>query len=57
MAETELDEPAAAELFENAGRDLRVALVMHRANADKTAAENALERSAFVVETAVGLLK
>lgn len=57
MAETELDEPAAKELFENADGDLRVALVMHHTHADKTSAKNALERSAFVVETAVGLLK
>ena len=53
MAETELDEPAAKELFENADGDLRVALVMHRTHADKTSAQNALERSAYVVATAV----
>jgi N-acetylmuramic acid 6-phosphate (MurNAc-6-P) etherase len=57
MAETNLDETAAKKLFENAGGDLRIALVMHRTNADKTSAKNALERSEFVVETAVDMLK
>jgi N-acetylmuramic acid 6-phosphate etherase len=53
MAETNLDETGAERLFENADGDLRIALVMHRTNADKTSAKNALERSEFVVETAV----
>lgn len=56
MAETNLNETAARELFGKAENDLRVALVMHRTRADKTTAKDALERSAFVVETAVKML-
>ena len=53
MAETNLSEAAATRLFESSGRDLRVALVMHRANVNKVLAITALEGSAFVVESAV----
>lgn len=56
MAETGLDEPNASGLFAKAGGDLRVALVMHRGGVDNVKAEQALNRSAFVVETALEFL-
>lgn len=56
-AETGLDEPAVSELLARANGDLRVALVMHRGGVDNTKAENALERSAYVVDEAVEILK
>lgn len=56
-AETGLDEGSAADLFANANGDLRVALVMHRGGVDNTKAEYALERSAYVVDDAVEMLK
>lgn len=54
MAETGLDESAAEILMDNAGGDLRVALVMNRAGTDRETAESALEGADFVVENAVG---
>lgn len=56
MAETGIDEKAAAQVIENAGGDLRIALVMQKGSASPTAAEAALDRSDFVVEKAIALL-
>lgn len=57
MAETGLNEAAALTLFKEAGDDLRVALVMQNASADRNVAESALAASNFVVENAVTSLK
>ena len=56
MAETGLDEAAAAALFNEAGGDFRVALVMFRAQTDKSSADKALRDSAYVIEIAVKTL-
>lgn len=56
MAETNLTETEASELFESSGRDLRVALVMARSSVAKQVAADALEKSNFVVENAVSIL-
>jgi N-acetylmuramic acid 6-phosphate etherase len=53
MAETSLDETAAQKLFAEAGEDLRVALVMFQANANREAAEKVLNETNFVVEKAI----
>lgn len=53
MAETGLNETAAANLLNEVGQDLRVALVMSKASVNKTAAEKALQDSNFSVEKAV----
>ncbi|HST53434.1 MAG TPA: N-acetylmuramic acid 6-phosphate etherase [Pyrinomonadaceae bacterium] len=52
-AEAGLDERAAAEAFERAGDDLRVALVMSETNRSREEARAALEESGWVVERAV----
>ncbi len=57
MAETGLDEAAAAELFDDAGGDLRVALVMNKASADRTEAQTALLGSDQVVDLAIEKLR
>lgn len=57
MAETGLEETPAAELLAEAGGDLRVALVMKRGAVTVALAKNALERTAFVVDDAVSLLR
>lgn len=57
MAETGMEEANASKLLEDAAFDLRVALVMYRAGVDQDEAENALEKSAFVVDEAVENLK
>ena len=57
MDEAKIDEVTATKLMENAGGDLRVALVMHRANADLRSAQTALERSSYVVDAAVSALE
>jgi N-acetylmuramic acid 6-phosphate etherase len=51
--EAGLDATAAAKLMEQAGGDLRVALVMHKGKIDQASAESALAQSNFVVEEAV----
>lgn len=56
MAETELDEPEASKLLDEAGFDLRTAIVMHRSGLGRAEAENALEDSDFVVDDAVTAL-
>lgn len=54
MAETSLDETAAKDLMSNANNDLRVALVMEKANVDFESAQKALEENNFIVEKAIG---
>ncbi len=56
IAETELNETAAQELIDGANGDLRAALVMHRAGVTLETAEDALNRTNFVVEQAVAFL-
>ncbi len=53
IAETGLDEAAAANLLNEVDNDLRIALVMSKASVDKTIAEDALQDSNFSVEKAV----
>jgi N-acetylmuramic acid 6-phosphate etherase len=53
MAETSLNEATAADLLLRASGDLRVAIVMHRANVSCEAASAALESTNFVVERAI----
>ena len=57
MAETALDETAAAELLNAAHDDLRVAIVMHKANANFETAEKSLEENDFVIEKATEKLR
>lgn len=56
MDEAAIDEAAAMKLMEDAGGDLRVALVMHRTSTDVRAAQTALEMSSYVVDAAVSAL-
>ncbi len=53
MAETDLDEQTAQVKFEEANHDLRVAIVMQKANVSRTAAENALTANNFMIKKAV----
>jgi len=57
VAETGLDMQAATTLLEAAGADLRVALVMSKANSTKEAARSALGESHWIVEDAVEFLR
>ncbi len=57
MTETGLDETAATILFNEAGGDYRIALVMFRGNAGRALAETALKNNDFVVEKALANLK
>jgi len=57
MAETGLAAAAAAELFDAAGGDLRVALVMNKASVDRTEAQTALLGSDQVVDRAIEKLR
>jgi N-acetylmuramic acid 6-phosphate etherase len=58
MSETGLDEPTAKDFMSKANDDLRVAIVMFRANVDNETAKNALIECNFVVEKAIqNLLK
>jgi N-acetylmuramic acid 6-phosphate etherase len=57
MTETDLDAAAAKELMKKADGDLRVALVMQKANVDSEKALRTLNETDFVVEKAVKLLK
>ncbi len=52
-AETNLDETAARNLMNKANNDLRIALVMFRANINREAAERYLIETDFVVERAM----
>jgi N-acetylmuramic acid 6-phosphate etherase len=56
MAETGIDEQAAAKALEAAGTDLRVALVMIKGGSDKERAIAALTKSGWKVEDAITLL-
>lgn len=53
MAETGLDQQSAQVKFEEAGGDLRVAIVMQKANVSRTMAENVLTANDFMIEKAV----
>ncbi len=57
MTETGLDEAAATLLFNEAGGDYRIALVMFGGNASRALAETALKNNDFVVEKALANLK
>lgn len=54
MSETDLDETTAQVLMNDAGEDLRVAIVMFRAKVDAETAKKALSENDFVVDKAVG---
>jgi len=53
MAETDLDETSAQNLLTEANHDLRVAIVMQKANVSCEVAENALRKNDFVIELAI----
>ncbi len=57
MAETDLSEDEAKDLMSKANDDLRVALVMQKANANFETAEKTLKETDFVVENAIELAK
>lgn len=57
IAETGLDETAAADLLGRAGDDLRVAIVMHRTGNDADDSRSALAGHDFVIESAVNALR
>ncbi len=56
MAECDLDEDTAGGVLEDAGWDLRVAIVMVKANATRELAEDALKRSNYTIARAVASL-
>jgi N-acetylmuramic acid 6-phosphate etherase len=56
MAECELDEATARGVLEQADWDLRVAMVMVKANATREMAEDALKKSNYTIARAVALL-
>jgi N-acetylmuramic acid 6-phosphate etherase len=53
MAETDLEESSAQNLLTQANYDLRVAIVMQKANVSRETAEKALAENSFVIEDAV----
>ncbi len=53
MTETDLDETFAEKLLNEANNDLRVAIVMQKANVSREAAEKALAENEFVIEKAL----
>lgn len=53
MSETNLDEESAKDLMNEAGEDLRVAIVIFRAKVNAETAKNALIETDFVVDKAV----
>ncbi len=53
MAETGLDQQSAQVKFEEANSDLRVAIVMQKANVSRETAENVLTANDFMIEKAV----
>lgn len=53
IAETHLEESAAEKLMNDAGGDLRIAIVMNAAKLDAVSARESLERNEWVVERAV----
>lgn len=56
MSETDLDKASAQTLMSQANEDLRVAIVMHKANASRKTAESALTENDFVIEKATEIL-
>jgi N-acetylmuramic acid 6-phosphate etherase len=56
MAECGLDEATARGLLETANWDLRVAIVMIKANATREIAEDALKRSSYAISRAIAYL-
>ncbi len=56
MAETGLDEAAASLIMNDAGNDLRVALVMTASGVDQATANRVLSENEFVVEKAIASL-
>ncbi len=57
MAETGLDESAARSLFDEAGGDFRIALVMFGGNASRALAEAALRQEDFVIDKAIAAVR
>lgn len=57
MDETGLDETAASDLMNEAKDDLRVAIVMSKANASYEVSKNSLTENDFVIEKALEILK
>ena len=57
MSETDLDETAAQNLLNEAGGDLRVAIVMRKTGASSEKARKSLEENDFVIEKAVLTIK
>lgn len=53
MAETNLDGATARELLNKAGGDLRVAIVMQKANVSSEKAQNSLAENGFVIEKTI----
>ncbi len=53
MSETDLDEAAAQNLLNEANDDLRVSIVMHKANVNRETAEKSLAKNEFVIEKAI----
>jgi len=56
MAECELDEATACGVLEAADWDLRVAMVMIKANATREMAEDALKKSGYIISRAIAYL-
>ncbi len=56
MAECSLDKAAAEAVLQAAGWDLRVAIVMVKTNAAREAAEDALQKSNFIIARAISSL-
>ncbi len=56
MSETNLDEDSADKILNEANNDLRVAIVMQKADVSREVAETALIENDFVIEKAVGNL-
>ncbi|MGI8470125.1 MAG: N-acetylmuramic acid 6-phosphate etherase, partial [Pyrinomonadaceae bacterium] len=57
MTETNLDETAARNLMKKSNGDLRIALIMFRANVNSETAQMALRETNFAVESAIQKLK
>ncbi len=57
MSETDLDEISAQNLLTEANHDLRVAIVMQKANVRRESAEKALTENDFVIEKAVEIAR
>ncbi|CAA9417634.1 MAG: N-acetylmuramic acid 6-phosphate etherase [uncultured Pyrinomonadaceae bacterium] len=57
MSETNLDEAAANNLMNKANDDLRVAIVMHKANINAEAAKKKLAENNFVIEKTIESIK